>query len=351
MDKRALITGITGQDGAYLAELLLNKGYEVFGTYRRSSTPNFWRLQYLGIFDRINLVSADLIDSGSMEEAIKFADPNEVYHLAAQSFVGSSFDQPISTGEITGLGVTRILEAIRHVNPEIRFYQASTSELYGDGHSSSLVENSRFQPSSPYAAAKLYGYWLTRIYREGYKFFACNGILFNHESPLRGLEFVTRKISNAVAKIALGMEKELVLGNLDAKRDWGYAVDYVLSMWLILQQKEPDDYVIATGEAHSVKEFVEEAFNVCNLDWQKYVRIDRKFMRPVDVKLLHGDFSKAKAKLGWMPKVEFNQLVKILVKEDLSRWERWQKGERFPWDAINYPNEDKIMSRYQRMDR
>lgn len=351
MNKRALITGITGQDGAYLAELLLNKGYEVFGTYRRSSTPNFWRLQYLGIFDKINLVSADLIDSGSMEEAIKFADPNEVYHLAAQSFVGSSFDQPISTGEITGLGVTRILEAIRHVNPEIRFYQASTSELYGDGHFSALVENSRFQPSSPYAAAKLYGYWLTRIYREGYKFFACNGILFNHESPLRGLEFVTRKISNAVAKIALGMEKELVLGNLDAKRDWGYAVDYVLSMWLILQQKEPDDYVIATGEAHSVKEFVEEAFNVCNLDWQKYVRIDRKFMRPVDVKLLHGDFSKAKAKLGWMPKVEFNQLVKILVKEDLSRWERWQKGERFPWDAINYPNEDKIMSRYQRMDR
>lgn len=292
MNKRALITGITGQDGAYLAELLLNKGYEVFGTYRRSSSPNFWRLQYLGIFERINLVSADLIDSGSMVEAIKFADPSEIYHLAAQSFVGSSFDQPISTGEITELGVTRILEAIRHVNPEIRFYQASTSELYDDGHSSALVENSRFQPSSPYAAAKLYGYWLTRIYREGYKFFACNGILFNHESPLRGLEFVTRKISNAVAKIALGMEKERVLGNLDAKRDWGYAVDYVLSIWLILQQKEPDDYVIANGEAHYVKEFVEQAFNVCDLYWQKYVRIDRKFMRPVDVKLLHGDFKK-----------------------------------------------------------
>lgn len=351
LGKHALITGITGQDGAYLSDFLLKKGYEVFGTYRRISTPNFWRLQYLGVFDKVNLVSADLVDAGSMVEAVKLAEPDEIYHLAAQSFVGASFEQPISTGEITGLGVTRILEAIRQINPTAKFYQASTSELFGNGHSGSLTENSPFHPASPYSAAKLYGYWLTKIYREGYKFFACNGILFNHESPLRGLEFVTRKISNTVAKIALGMEKELLLGNLDAKRDWGYAPDYVESMWLILQQNEPDDYVVATNQAHSVREFAEKAFDVCGLDWQEYVKVDKRFLRPVDVNLLCGDYSKAKEKLGWKPKVKFDELVKIMVKEDLNRWERWQKGEKFPWDAPNYPDEDKIISRYQRIDR
>jgi len=351
MGKRALITGITGQDGAYLAEYLLKKGYEVFGTYRRISTPNFWRLQYLGVFEKINLISADVVDAGSIVETIKLAKPDEIYHLAAQSFVGASFEQPISTGEVSGLGVTRILEAIRQINPKIKFYQASTSELYGDGHCASLNENSPFHPSSPYAAAKLYGYWLTRIYRDGYNFFSCNGILFNHESPIRGLEFVTRKISNSVAKIALGMERELCLGNLDAKRDWGYAPDYVHSMWLILQQKEPDDFVIATNEAHSVREFVEKAFACCGLDWQSYVKVEKKFMRPVDVTLLCGDYSKAREKLGWSPTVKFDKLVELLVQEDLDRWERWQKGERFPWDAPNYPNEGKIISRYQRIDR
>ena len=343
--KKALITGITGQDGAYLAKFLLDRGYEVYGTYRRLSTPNFWRLQYLDIFENVNLIPADLIDAESMAEAVKTAEPDEVYHLAAQSFVGASFEQPIGTGEVTGLGVTRILEAIRQINPEIKFYQASTSELYGNGHSSSLTENSPFQPASPYAAAKLYGYWLTRVYREGYNIFACNGILFNHESPLRGLEFVTRKISNAVAKIALGIKKELRLGNLEAKRDWGYAPDYVESMWLMLQQKEPDDYVIATSESHSVKEFAEKAFDVVGLDWQEYVKVDKRFLRPLDVNFLQGDYSKAKRKLGWEPKVKFDKLVEIMVKEDLRNWERWQNGERFPWDAPNYPSEAKILTR------
>lgn len=343
--KAALITGITGQDGAYLAKFLLDKGYEVYGTYRRLSTPNFWRLQYLDIFEKLNLIPADLVDASSVVEAIKISGPDEIYHLAAQSFVGASFEQPIGTGEITGLGVTRVLEAIRQINPEIKFYQASTSELYGEGHSSSLTENRPFQPSSPYAAAKLYGYWVTKIYRGGYGIFTCNGILFNHESPLRGLEFVTRKISNSVAKITLGIEKELYLGNLEAKRDWGYAPDYVESMWLMLQQKEPDDYVIATNESHSVREFAEKAFDVAGLDWQEYVKVDKRFLRPLDVNFLQGDYSKAKKNLGWEPKVKFDDLVKIMVKEDLSRWERWQNGEKFPWDALNYPSEVKILTR------
>ena len=346
---KALITGITGQDGAYLAKFLLDKGYEVFGTYRRLSTPNFWRLQYLDIFEKVNLIPADLVDAGSIVEAVKISEPDEIYHLAAQSFVGASFEQPIGTGEVTGLGVTRILEAVRQTNQEIKFYQASTSELFGRGQSSSLNEKSVFQPASPYAAAKLYGYWLTKQYREGYNLFACNGILFNHESPIRGLEFVTRKISNAVAKIALGIEKELHLGNLEAKRDWGYAPDYVESMWLILQQKEPDDYTIATNEAHSIKEFAEKAFNIAGLDWQEYVKVDKRFLRPLDVNFLQGDYSKAKRKLGWMPKVKFDELVMIMMKEDLSRWERWQSGERFPWDAPNYPNDANILTRALRV--
>lgn len=346
---RALITGLTGQDGAYLAKFLLEKNYEVYGTYRRLSTPNFWRLQYLDVFDKIKLIPVDLIDSASLLEAIKVSNPDEVYHLAAQSFVGASFEQPIGTGDITGLGVARILEAVRNFNPKIKFYQASTSELYGRGDSTSQNENTPFHPSSPYAIAKLYGYWLTKIYREGYKLFACNGILFNHESPLRGLEFVTRKISNSVAKISLGIEKELKLGNLEAKRDWGYAPEYVESMWLMLQQDEPDDYVIATNEAHSVKEFLEKAFNIVGLNWKNYVKVDKRLLRPLDVMMLKGDYSKTKEKLNWKPKTKFNELVEIMVKEDLNRWKRWLKGERFPWDAINYPNELNILTRSLRM--
>ena len=351
MKKRALITGITGQDGAYLAKFLLEKGYEVFGTYRRLSTPNFWRLQYLSIFDKINLIPADLIDSASLVEAVRIAAPDEIYHLAAQSFVGASFEQPVGAGEITGLGVTRLLEAIRQTNPKIKLYQASTSELYGKGNIKRQNEETPFHPSSPYAAAKLYGYWVTRIYRDGYGIFTANGLLFNHESPLRGLEFVTRKISNSVAKIALGLEKELRLGNLEAKRDWGYAPEYVEAMWLMLQQTDPDDYVIATDEAHSVKEFVEQAFSIMKLDWQKYVKVDKQFLRPLDVDLLQGDYSKAKQKLGWQPKVKFEQLVDIMVREDLDHWQRWLKGERFPWDAPNYPSENRILSRTLGIDR
>ena len=352
MTKTVLITGITGQDGAYLAKFLLEKEYKVYGTYRRLSTPNFWRLQYLDIFEEVDLIPADLIDASSMVEAIKISGPDEIYNLAAQSFVGASFEQPIATGEVTGLGVTRILEAIRQINPKIRFYQASTSELYGNGKKNgSFNEDDIFQPASPYSAAKLYSYWLTRQYRKGYNIFACNGILFNHESPLRGLEFVTRKISNTVAKISLGIEKELCLGNLDAKRDWGYAPEYVESMWLILQQDEPDDYVVATNETHSVKEFVEKAFDIVDLNWQEYTKVDKRFMRPQDVNYLRGDYSKAKEKLEWKPRTKFDKLVEVMVKEDLNRWKSWLSGERFPWDAPNYPSEDKILSRYQRIDR
>jgi len=342
---KALITGITGQDGSYLASFLLGKGYKVYGTYRRLSTPNFWRLQYLDIFDKVKLISTDLVDSGSIAEAIIISEPDEIYHLAAQSFVGASFGQPIASGKITGLGTTRVLETIRQVNPSIKFYQASTSELYGRCNQAPQNEDVPFEPASPYAAAKLYGHWMTRIYRRGYKIFACNGILFNHESPLRGLEFVTRKISNSVAKIALGIEKELTLGNLEAKRDWGYSPEYVESMWLMLQQKEPDDYVVATGETHSVKEFAEKAFAVVNLDWQKYVKVDRKFFRPLDIDLLEGDYSKAKRVLGWEPKTRFTKLVEIMVREDINRWERWQRGEHFSWDAPNYSTEEHILTR------
>ncbi len=349
--KSALITGITGQDGAYLAKFLLDKGYDVFGTYRRLSTPNFWRLQYLDVFDRVNLIPADLVDSSSIEEAIRISQPHEVYHLAAQSFVGTSFEQPVGAGDITGLGVTRILEAVRTIKPDARFYQASTSELFGKGNAVVQSESTPFQPASPYSAAKLYGYWVTRIYRDGYGIFACNGILFNHESPLRGLEFVTRKISNAAAKIKLGIDKDIRLGNLDAKRDWGYAQEYVESMWSMLQQDKPEDYVIATNETHSVKEFAELAFSLIGLDWEKHVITDKKLLRPLDVQLLQGDYSKAQKLIGWIPKLKFKGLVELMVKEDLNRWERWLKGERFPWDAPNYPNENKILSRQFKLDR
>lgn len=350
--KHALITGITSQDGAYLAKFLLDKGYEVYGTYRRLSTPNFWRLEYLGLFDRINLIPADLSDAGSLVEALKISEPDEVYHLAAQSFVEASFETPVATGDITGLAVTRILEIIRQNCNDAKFYFAATSEMFGKTgliKNRPLNEEDLFYPMSPYATAKLYGYWITRIYREGYGMFTVNGILFNHESPLRGLEFVTRKVANEVAKISLGLSKELRLGNLDVKRDWGYAPEYVESMWLMLQQKEPDDYVIATGEAHSVRELVQRAFDVVGVDWQEYVKVDRRFLRPLDVPSLIGDYSKAEKKLNWRPKTKFNELVKIMVNEEVSRWKSWLNGERFPWDAPNYPSENRILTRALRM--
>jgi GDPmannose 4,6-dehydratase len=352
MSKKALITGITGQDGAYLAKFLLDKGYEVYGTYRRSSTPNFWRLGSLNIFDKVNLIPADLSDTGSLVETLKISEPDEVYHLAAQSFVEASFETPVSTGDITGLAVTRILEAIRQNCNDVKFYFAASSEMYGKTgliNNRPLRETDFFSPMSPYAAAKLYGYWITRIYRESYGIFAVNGILFNHESPLRGLEFVTRKIANEVAKISLGLSKEIRVGNLDAKRDWGYAPEYVESMWLMLQQNESDEYVIATGKAQSVIEFVQRAFKVVGLDWQNYVKVDKRFFRPLDVPSLCGDYSKARKKLGWKPKTSFNELVEIMVKEEVSRWKRWLNGERFPWDVPNYPSENRILTRALRM--
>jgi GDPmannose 4,6-dehydratase len=351
MDKRALVTGITGQDGAYLARLLLDKGYEIYGAYRRLSSPNFWRLQYLSIFDQVNLIPIDLTDTSSIMEAIQVANPDEIYNLAAQSFVEASFEQPIATANVSGVSVTRFLEVIRQTKPDARFYQASTSEMFGSVGNSTrpLTIGDQLKPLSPYAAAKLYAHWITRIYAEAYNIFACSGLLFNHESPLRGLEFVTRKISNAVAKIKLGLEKEIVLGNLDAKRDWGYAPEYVEAMWLMLQQEKPGDYVAATGEAHSVKEFAERAFDVVGLDWQNYVKIDKRFLRPLDITCLIGDSSKARTELGWSPKTNLNGLVEIMVQEDLKRWEKWVAGERFPWDAPNYPTEARILTRAQRM--
>jgi GDPmannose 4,6-dehydratase len=342
--KVALITGITGQDGAYLARFLLQRDYDVYGVFRRLSTPNFWRLQYLGVFDQVHLIPADLIDATSITEALQASRPQEVYHLAAQSFVGTSYEQPVGTGEVTGLGVTRMLEAVRIFDPQIRFYQASTSELYGNGSDPPQTEETPFRPASPYGAAKLYGYWMTQMYRGAYQMFAVNGILFNHESPLRGLEFVTRKISNGVVKIALGLDTDLRLGNLNAQRDWGYAPEYVEAMWLSLQQNRPDDYVIATNEAHSVLEFVQEAFAVVDLPWEPHVSVDKQLLRPLDIALLRGDYSKARRTLGWQPATTFRELVRIMVKEDLAQWERWLRGERFPWDAPFFPNEARILS-------
>src|SRR5437660_3039291 len=280
--RTALITGITGQDGAYLAQFLLKKGYEVFGGFRRLSTPNFWRLQSLGIYDKVKLVSMDLGDMSSIIEALNVSSPHEVYHLAAQSFVGASFEQPLSTGEVTALGTTRMLEAIRLTSKDAAFYQASTSELYGNSSSLSKDEKSPFEPRSPYAVAKLYAYWATRVYRDGYGLFACNGILFNHESPLRGLEFVTRRVSNATARISLGLQDSLAIGNLKARRDWGFARDYIESMWKMLQQKSPSDYVIATGEAHTVQELVDIAFSHQGLDSDKHLKVEQRLMRPLD---------------------------------------------------------------------
>jgi GDPmannose 4,6-dehydratase len=316
MSPRALITGITGQDGSYLAEFLLSKGYEVIGMLRRSSTVNFERIAH--IQDRISFVPGDLLDQMSLIEVLREHRPSEVYNLAAQSFVQTSFGQPVFTGETTALGVTRLLDAIRIVDPEIRFYQASSSEMFGKVREVPQSEETPFYPRSPYGVAKVYGHWITVNYRESYDLHASSGILFNHESPRRGLEFVTRKISYAAAQIKLGQTKELRLGNLDAQRDWGFAGDYVEAMWLMLQQDEPDDFVVATGETHSVREFCELAFGHLDLDWSEHVVIDERFFRPAEVDLLVGDASKARDALGWVPKTPFKDLVTQMVDADLA---------------------------------
>ncbi len=313
--KRALITGITGQDGSYLAEFLLEKGYEVYGMVRRASTEKFERIAHL--MDTIEIVQGDLLDQNSLFHALDTIRPHEVYNLAAQSFVPTSWNQPLLTGEITALGVTRMLEAIKMVDTSIRFYQASSSEMFGKVREVPQSEKTPFYPRSPYGVAKVYGHWITVNYRESYNIFACSGILFNHESPRRGMEFVTRKITYAVAKIKLGLANELRLGNLKAKRDWGYAGDYVRAMWLMLQQSEPDDYVVATGETHAVEEAVEIAFSHVDLDWHNYVKTDPKFFRPAEVDLLVGDCTKARKVLGWKPEVSFNELITMMVDHDL----------------------------------
>lgn len=307
----ALITGVTGQDGSYLAEFLLEKGYTVIGMVRRTSTINFDRIAHFQ--DRITIVPGDLLDQSSLTSIVEEHRPDEVYNLAAQSFVPVSFSQPVLTSEITGLGVVRILEAIRTVDPKIRFYQASSSEMFGKVVEVPQRESTPFYPRSPYGVAKLYGHWITVNYRESYKLFGCSGILFNHESPRRGLDFVTHKITHTAAKIKLGLADELRLGNLDSQRDWGYAGDYVRAMWLMLQQDAPDDYVVATRETHSIREFVEETFSYLDLDWQQYVVQDPKFYRPAEVDLLVGDASKAKRVLGWEPSVDFRGLVRLMV--------------------------------------
>ena len=314
-DKRALITGITGQDGSYLAEFLLEHGYEVIGMVRRTSTVNFDRITH--IQDDIEIVQGDLLDQSSLQTVLTDHRPTEVHNLAAQSFVPTSWKQPVLTGEFTALGVTRMLEAIRTVDPAIRFYQASSSEMFGKVQEVPQTEKTPLYPRSPYGVAKVYGHWITVNYRESYNLFACSGSLFNHESPRRGLEFVTRKITHGVAKIKLGQAKDLHLGNLDAKRDWGFAGDYVRAMWLMLQQPEPDDYVVSTGETHSVREFCEIAFDHVGLDWQQHVVQDPAFMRPAEVDHLIGNPAKAGAKLGWEPSVSFPQLVKMMVDADL----------------------------------
>jgi len=346
--KTALITGLTGQDGAYLAQFLLKKNYNVFGTYRRLSTPNFWRLHYLNIYDKVKLISADVRDSKSLFEALKKSYPNEVFHLSAQSFVGASFDQPLQTSDVTGFGVLRILEEIKKFNPKIKFYHAASSEMYGNSVTRIQNEQTPFQPASPYALAKVYGYWTVDMYRKAYGMYAVNGILFNHESPLRGLEFVTRKISNGVAKISLGLTKELKLGNLSAKRDWGFAPEYVEGIWKMLQQKQSEDYVLATGENHSVKEFVSEACKAAGISQSK-IKSSKENLRPIDISSLKGDYSKARRKLGWRPKTKFKKLVKKMVDEDISRWERWLKGEYFFWDAVTSGEDSYIIAKKRKI--
>ena len=343
--KKVLITGVTGQDGAYLSKLLLSKGYKVFGTFRRVSTPNFWRLQNLGIFNKINLIPADLLDMGSLLEALTVSEPDEVYNLAAASYVATSFEEAVGNAEITGLAVTKFLEAIRHQDSNIKFYQASSSEMYGNNDFELQDEKTPFLPSSPYAAAKLYAHSISNIYKQSYDIFACSGILFNHESPLRGIEFVSRKITNAVAEISLGLKKELVLGNLEAKRDWGFAGEYMEAIHLMMQQNEPEDYVIATGISHSVTDFVKEAFDLVGLNWKKYVKTDKKFYRPFEVKYLKGNPKKATKQLKWKPKITFKKLVKMMLDEDIKRWKDFLGGKAFPWDAPLYPSESTLITR------
>jgi len=320
MAKRALITGITGQDGSYLAELLLDKGYEVYGAVRRASTSNYWRVEHL--LHQVTLKPADLLDQLSLIRLIDDVKPDELYNLAAMSFVPASWDQPMLTGEFNSQGVTRLLEAVRHVNPKIRFYQASSSEMFGKVREVPQTELTPFYPRSPYGVSKVFAHYITVNYRESYDLFAVSGILFNHESPRRGLEFVTRKVTDGVARIKLGLTDSLSLGNLDAHRDWGFAGDYVRAMWMMLQQDRADDYVIATGASHSVRELVEVAFGHVGLDWQKHVRLDPKFLRPAEVDLLVGDPSKARKTLGWRPDVDFVGLVKMMVDADVARLSR-----------------------------
>ncbi len=316
MGKRALITGITGQDGSYLAELLLEKGYEVHGIVRRSSSEKFERIEHLQ--GRVTLHQADLLDHRSLVDALRSSRPDEVYNLAAMSFVGTSWVQPVLTAEFTGVGVTRVLEAVREAAPEARFYQASSSEMFGEVREVPQTELTPFHPRSPYGVAKVYGHYITVNYRESYGMHASSGILFNHESPRRGIEFVTRKITWHAANIKLGLMNELALGNLDAERDWGYAKDYVEGMWRMLQQDEPDDYVLATGQTQTVQKCVEVAFDEVSLNWQDYVRIDPAFVRPAEVDLLIGDYSKAKDKLGWEPTTSFEELIRLMVRADLA---------------------------------
>ena len=315
--KTAVITGVTGQDGSYLAELLLDKGYEVIGVVRRTSHDSYERIGHL--LDRVHIVAADLLDQHSLTMVIRDAKPDEVYNLAAQSFVPTSWNQPVLTGEFTALGVTRLLEAIRLAHPEARFYQASSSEMFGKAVETPQRETTPFYPRSPYGVAKVYGHWITVNYRESYRMYAVSGILFNHESPRRGLEFVTRKVSDAVARIKLGKANELRLGNLDSGRDWGFAGDYVEAMWRMLQQREPKDYVVGTGTMHTVRDLCAAAFGHVGLDWKKYVKIDPRFVRPAEVDTLLADASQAKRELGWAPQVSFEQLVKIMVDADLER--------------------------------
>ena len=320
MTKKALVTGVTGQDGSYLAEFLLGKGYEVIGMVRRTSTVNFERIKH--IQDQITLASGDLADQISIIDILREHRPDEVYNLAAQSFVPISWSQPVLTGEVTALGVTRVLDAIRIVDPTIRFYQASSSEMFGKVRETPQNENTPFYPRSPYGVAKVYGHWITINYRESYDLFACSGILFNHESPRRGLEFVTHKVTHGVARIKLGLANELRMGNLDSKRDWGYVEDYVRAMWLMLQQDAPDDYVVATGETHSVQKLCEVAFGYLGLDWRDHVVMDPRFLRPADVDFLVGDATKARTKLGWEPTVTFEELIQMMVDADLEALKR-----------------------------
>jgi GDPmannose 4,6-dehydratase len=329
MTKKALITGVTGQDGSYLAEFLLDQGYEVHGLIRRSSTFNTERIDHIYVDPheaegKLFLHYGDITDSGQLTNLIYNIQPDEIYHLAAQSHVRVSFDMPEFTGDITGLGTTRILDAIRRSGIKTRFYQASSSEMFGDSPPPQN-ENTPFRPRSPYSTAKVYAHWMVRNYREGYGMFAVNGILFNHESPRRGETFVTRKITRALARIRYGIEDKLYLGNLEAKRDWGYAPDFVEAMWLMLQQDKPDDYVIATGETHSVREFLEEAFGYAGLDWKRYVEIDKRYLRPLEVEFLQGDASKARERLNWKPKVKFKELVRIMVDSDITNLEEMKR--------------------------